>query len=134
MIRLLRHISLFLATVLLTGCGGGNEKSLVFEPAGNSGAVPDRVVHVHGLGVNPKDGTLYAATHFGMFRITGEGSAERVGESYQDTMGFTVEGPDQFLGSGHPDFRDYQAGRLHPLLGLIRSDDAGKTWKSVSLK
>jgi len=68
-----------------------------------------------------------------MFRIGAEGVAERVGDSSQDTMGFTVLGSDQFLGSGHPDFRDYQSGRLPSLLGLIRSDDAGKTWKSISL-
>jgi photosystem II stability/assembly factor-like uncharacterized protein len=44
-------------------------------------------------------------------------------------MGFTVVGPNRFLGSGHPDLRD----RLPPLLGLIRSDDAGRTWDEVSL-
>ena len=29
-------------------------------------------------------------------------SAERVGEGLQDTMGFSVVGPDHFLASGHP--------------------------------
>jgi hypothetical protein len=29
-----------------------------------------------------------------------------VTERFQDSMGFTVVGPDYFLGSGHPDFRD----------------------------
>jgi hypothetical protein len=47
-------------------------------------------------------------------------------------MGFTIAAPDLFLGSGHPDARDLQAG-TPPLLGLIRSKDAGKTWQSVSL-
>lgn len=47
----------------------------------------------------------------------------------QDTMGFTVVGPDRFLGSGHPDGRD----RLPPFLGLIRSTDAGRSWEPVSL-
>jgi photosystem II stability/assembly factor-like uncharacterized protein len=49
-------------------------------------------------------------------------------------MGFTILGPDQFLGSGHPDYKDYQAGKAPPLLGLIKSTDAGKTWESVSLR
>jgi hypothetical protein len=44
-------------------------------------------------------------------------------------MGFTVTGPDDFLGSGHPDGRD----RLPPFLGLIRSVDAGRSWEPVSL-
>jgi photosystem II stability/assembly factor-like uncharacterized protein len=44
-------------------------------------------------------------------------------------MGFAVAGPDRFLGSGHPDLRE----DLPPLLGLIRSDDAGRSWQSVSM-
>jgi len=44
-------------------------------------------------------------------------------------MGFTVVGPDRFLGSGHPDLRD----RLPAFLGLIESRDAGRRWKPISL-
>jgi photosystem II stability/assembly factor-like uncharacterized protein len=44
-------------------------------------------------------------------------------------MGFTVAGPDRFLGSGHPDARE----GLPPFLGLIRSADAGESWQEVSL-
>jgi hypothetical protein len=48
-------------------------------------------VHVHGLGVNPSDGALFIATHTGLFRAAdGDGTAVRVGGSFQDTMGFTV--------------------------------------------
>ena len=92
------------------------------------------VVHVHGLGVNPKDGSLYVATHTGLFRID-NGRAHRVGNSYQDTMGFTVVGPDHFLGGGHPDLRDERLRRpgRPPLLGLIESTDAGITWNPRSL-
>jgi hypothetical protein len=87
-------------------------------------------VHVHALGVNPADGSLFIATHTGLFRLDRDaGRAERVGDRYQDTMGFTVAGPDHFLGSGHPDIRD----ELPPLLGLIESRDAGKTWTPISL-
>lgn len=87
-------------------------------------------VHVHGLGVNPADEALYIATHTGLYRIPeGDSEASRVGDNYQDTMGFTVVGPDQFLGSGHPDART----DLPPFLGLIESDDAGEKWKSISL-
>lgn len=98
-----------------------------------AGAGEPGVSHVHGLGINPADGSLIIATHFGSFRIAADGeNAERIGDSFQDTMGFTVVGPNRFLGSGHPDLagsRRGQPGRL----GLIESTDAGATWTSLSL-
>lgn len=90
------------------------------------------VEHVHGLGVDPGDGTLYAASHLGLWRISEQGQATRVADRYQDTMGFTVVGPSAFLGSGHPDFQ--MDPDLPTRLGLIRSSDAGETWESVSLR
>ena len=88
-------------------------------------------MHVHGLGVNPADGSLFLATHTGLFRAaSSELRAHRVGDRFQDTMGFTVVGPDHFLGSGHPDGRD----QLPPFLGLIESRDAGRSWRAVSLE
>jgi hypothetical protein len=69
-----------------------------------------RVVHIHGLGINPRDGARYAATHSGLFFIR-EGAASRVADRDQDTMGFTVVGPDHFLGSGHGEQRRES---LHP--------------------
>jgi photosystem II stability/assembly factor-like uncharacterized protein len=86
--------------------------------------------HVHALGVNPRDDALFVASHTGLFRVgRGETSARRVGDRYQDTMGFTVVGADRFLGSGHPDLRD----NLPPRLGLIQSRNGGKDWTPVSL-
>jgi hypothetical protein len=90
------------------------------------------VAHVHGLGIDPADGSLYVATHHGTFRLSDQGDAQRVGDAYQDTMGFTVAGEGHFLGSGHPDAAGIQEGQP-PLLGLIESTDAGQTWDSVSL-
>jgi len=92
------------------------------------------VVHVHGLGINPRNGGLYAATHTGLFAIS-DGTATRVSERLQDTMGFTVVGRDHFLGSGHPDFRDTQLydPERRPLLGLVESRDAGRSWQPLSL-
>ena len=91
------------------------------------------VSHVHGLGINPADDSLIVATHNGSFRIPagGEG-AERTGDSLQDTMGFTVLGPDHFVGSGHPDLAGRRAGQPAQL-GLIESTDAGATWTDVAL-
>ena len=91
-------------------------------------------VHVHGLGVNPADGSLFIATHTGMWRVPeGARKATRVGELYQDTMGFTIAGPNYFLGSGHPDINEAREKNLPSLLGLIESRDGGKTWKPISL-
>ena len=44
-------------------------------------------------------------------------------------------GPDYFLGSGHPDFRDTQLydPNKRPLLGLVESRDAGRSWQPLSL-
>jgi photosystem II stability/assembly factor-like uncharacterized protein len=115
--------------VVAAGCDGGRSAPSGLPPAEDPG-----VVHVHGLGVNPKDGALYAATHTGLFVIR-KGTAERVGQRWQDTMGFTVAGPDHFLGSGHPDPRDPTLGGpdRRPLLGLVESRDAGRSWQPVSL-
>jgi hypothetical protein len=88
-------------------------------------------IHVHALGVNPTDGSLFVATHTGLFRAPRLGArAKRVAGRYQDTMGFTVIGADHFLASGHPDGRE----QLPPFLGLIESTDAGRSWKAVSLQ
>ncbi len=98
-----------------------------------SGGDDPGVAHVHGLGINPADGSLVVATHFGSFRIPADrGDAERIGDSFQDTMGFTVAGPDHFLGSGHPDIQAMQDGQP-TRLGLIESTDAGATWTILSL-
>jgi hypothetical protein len=91
-------------------------------------------IHVHGLGINPADGSLFIATHTGLWNAKPAArKATRVGRRLQDTMGFTVVGPDRFLGSGHPDLNEAREKRLPPLLGLIESTDAGKTWSPVSL-
>ena len=121
--------TLAIVAFVLAACGGGE------GPETFTGIAPDDPgpIHVHGLGVDPSDGALFIATHTGLYRVEeGETKAERVGEKYQDTMGFTIAGPDLFLGSGHPDARDLQNG-TPPLLGLIRSKDDGRTWTPVSL-
>ena len=114
--------------------------ALVVVAGGESGtgttpSVGQGVAHVHGLGINPANGDLYAASHFGLFRVPADGKAERVGNIVQDTMGFTVVGPDRFLASGHPGLNDKglrKPGRP-PLLGLIESADGGRSWKPLSL-
>lgn len=101
---------------------------VVYANRGDEGAGV-QIDHVHGLGVNPADGVLYVATHNGVFRLPAGGAASRVGEGAQDTMGFTVVGPDHFLASGHPAL--LQGGPDH--LGLIESIDGGVSWRTLSL-
>ena len=117
---------------LFPGCGGGDDENDAAPEPDRAGPIVEDPgpIHVHGLGINPKDGALFIATHTGLFRAPeGEPTAERVADRYQDTMGFAVVGPDRFIGSGHPDGRE----KLPPFLGLIRSADAGKSWQPASL-
>ncbi len=120
-------VAVIFAVLATSGCGGGDDPD---DDDGGPVVSDPGPVHVHGLGINPRDGALFVATHTGLFRAApDEPKATRVGNRYQDTMGFTVVGPDRFLGSGHPDGRD----NLPPFLGLIESRDGGKSWKPMSL-
>lgn len=114
-----------LAAVLagVSACGGGDAQN---RPSSES----DQVIgHVHGIGVDPADGRLFIAGHFGVFTVEG-GRPTRVADRWQDTMAFTIAGPSNFLGSGHPDLREKD---LPTSLGLIESNDAAESWESVSL-
>jgi len=106
--------------------GADGEETFTGVPFADPGPI-----HVHGLGINPADGSLFIATHTGLFRVgAASRKAVRVADRNQDTMGFSVVGPNRFIGSGHPDRREQS---LPPLLGLIESADAGKSWKPISL-
>jgi hypothetical protein len=116
---------------VLTKDGNGSSELSLRDLVENSDPGP---IHVHGLGINPADRSLFIATHTGMFRVEeGETKAERVTNRYQDTMGFTIVGPNRFLGSGHPDVNEARQKGLPGLLGLIESRDAGQTWEPISL-
>jgi len=111
------------ATVLVAGACSSTDNEPT--PADTQG-----LAHIHGLGVNPADGALYAGTHYGVYRLASERDPELVGGVVQDFMGFTVAGPNHFLGSGHPGEDDPAAA---PSLGLIESTNGGQSWTSVSL-
>jgi BNR/Asp-box repeat len=135
-----RLVVLACVAAAVGGCGG-EEESPATEPSGLAvpWVDPDGDPPIVGsLSVNPADSTLYMGTNTGLFRIP-EGASEpeqvtgqlrtpdgsgKVSESL--VVRFT--GPDELLASGHP-----AAGEsLPPQLGLITSDDAGKTWSPVS--
>ena len=127
--RALSMVCVGIAAWSAAGCGGDEERQ--FTPFTVQDPGP---VHVHGLGINPADGALYIATHTGLWRVApGAQTATRVADRYQDTMGFTVLDANSFLGSGHPDLKEAREEGLPPLLGLIESQDAGNTWRSISL-
>ncbi len=119
--------------VLVLGAACGDESASP-QPAPTEQPLGEDpgLIHVHGLDVDPATGTIFAATHTGLFRIEG-GEAHRVGDRFQDTMGFTIDENGRFLGSGHPDLRDLRSGRFKPLLGLVESKDKGASWTTVSL-
>ncbi len=110
--------------IVLVGNGGSESDAVT-----TSGA-PFGMAHVHGLGIDPKDGALLAGTHYGAFRVSQDGTVEQVGPT-QDFMGFTVAGADNYLASGHPGADQADA---PPNLGLIESTDGGTSWDSLSLR
>lgn len=111
--------------LVLTACTGATQNG----PDASAPSADIGFGHVHGVDLNPADGLVYAATHYGLFRLGPDGP-KRIADRYQDTMGFTVAGPDRFLGSGHPDLRE--PGPNH--LGLIVSTDRAETWRPLSLQ
>lgn len=125
-----RRAAVALATgiiVTATGCAAGNTGS---EGTNTAAGMEDAQTlgHVHGLGIDPADGTLYIASHMGVFQLDEHSNLTRIADRYQDTMAFTIVGPGHFLASGHPDLRE----DLPPHLGLIESTDAAETWNPVS--
>ncbi len=120
--------ALVLAAGLASGCGGDGTGGEAARPVTSLG---DRgLAHIHAVGVDPADDAVMLATHVGLFRLAaGETAPQRVGDLRHDVMGFTIVGPNRFVGSGHPDLRT----DLPSLLGLISSVDAGQKWDPVSL-
>lgn len=98
-------------------------------------ALPEETQHVHGVGVDPGSGKVLVASHAGLFtvpapdRLTREATVPaHVGPAI-DLMGFTVQGPDHYLASGHP------AGDtdMPDPVGLIETRDGGRSWEALSL-
>ncbi|MDK9720953.1 MAG: hypothetical protein OEL53_07195 [Rhodospirillales bacterium] len=86
-----------------------------------------QVSHIHGIAVDPMDSErLFLATHYGLFRASQDGTAERISETGHDLMGFVADpkNPKVFYASGHP-----QGGGN---LGVLRSADGGVTWKQLA--
>jgi photosystem II stability/assembly factor-like uncharacterized protein len=125
-----RLLGVAAAALILGACGGDERQSAPppppwLDPHGEAPVVGS-------LAVNPADSALWMATNTGLFRVRG-GAPQRVtGTLRQERISAQLvirfTGPDQLLASGHP----ASGGALPEALGLIRSDDAGRTWNSVS--
>ena len=125
-LRPIYHVGIIAVTLALAAC------SSAAPPRGErpgSPTVGAQVGHIHAVDLNPTDGSVFAATHHGVFRIDPRGGPVQVIGRAQDMRGFTVTDDDRILSSGHPD--SPEAGPTD--LGLIVSNDGARTWTSVSL-
>lgn len=130
--RFVACFGLLVGALLLTSCGGEQSGEPLFEELGPPGGQFE-LSHVHGLGVNPADGLLYIATHSGLYRLESDGP-QPVGNRRWDVMGFTVRGPNDFIGGGHPSPSEIRDGKYPPLLGFIRSKDSAESWDILAMK
>jgi photosystem II stability/assembly factor-like uncharacterized protein len=130
---------LLLAAVGVAGCGedegtATNVAELAVPWVDPDGEPP----YIGSLSVNPADGALWMGTNTGLFRIdesakepekiTGELSTPDGDGRVSEALVAEFTGPDTMIASGHP----APGEQLPTALGLIRTEDAGKTWTSVS--
>jgi BNR/Asp-box repeat len=84
------------------------------------------------LELDPADGTLLMATNRGLYRVRKgriDPMRSRLGKSdVSRGLAFRFTGPGEALGSGHPGRERAQ----WAVLGLVRTDDGGRNWRSVS--
>lgn len=108
-------------SLLLAGCSGG---STTAAPASTT---PTTFAHVHGITVDPVTSKVLLATHDGLYDATKQPSV-KISDTI-DLMGFAATAdPAVFYASGHPG----KGSDLPNPVGLLRSQDSGKTWKPVS--
>ena len=87
----------------------------------------DSVMHIHSA--KAFGCKVLLGTHNGLFEYVGQNNMKPVGTEPFDTMGLASYGSTLFA-SGHP----APGSKLPEPLGLLRSDDSGKSWKQISLQ
>jgi photosystem II stability/assembly factor-like uncharacterized protein len=118
---------IIIGIVAAIAIGGGIAAYLAASSGGSTGTTTNSLVgtwhDVHGVGVY--DGTLYLATHNGLFKKTDSGW-QLVGNDKSDLMGFVVSPARDgaMYSSGHPP----TGGNL----GFRKSTDGGQTWQTIS--
>lgn len=101
--------------------------TFAFQAQAQERIAQEKLSHIHGLAPDlAHPGSLYVATHFGLYRADPDGTALKISQGSDDLMGFSPmpSSPRKFMASGHPQ----QGGNL----GVIASDDGGVSWKQVS--
>jgi hypothetical protein len=128
-----------LALVVLVGCGGGSAGGGAGAKGATSIVDPQGTAPlVNSLEVEPGTGKLLVTTNRGFFRVDPQGGdPERINgvataKGRSVPVGGFLEvlptGPKTLLGSGHPD----RKGSLPEFLGVMRSQDAGRTWAVIA--
>ncbi|MFM1797029.1 MAG: hypothetical protein RL733_810 [Actinomycetota bacterium] len=84
------------------------------------------VTHIHS--VKTFGERILMGTHEGLFEFISQNNMSPIGKDPFDVMGLDADGTSLFA-SGHPS----KVSKLPNPLGLLRSTDGGKTWKSISL-
>lgn len=120
---------------LLAGCSSTSETGLP-QSAGDQSSTPaggdaaeqaTPMLHVHGIARHPRTGDLLLASHQGLFQQV-DGKLARIGPAI-DLMGFTIGDDGTLYASGHP----APGTDLPQPVGLITSQDTGRTWQVASL-
>ncbi len=135
----LAAVAALAGAALLAGCGGGADApSAPPERSSRLVDLSQKEPRVNAFDIDPADGAFLLTTNRGFWRIDRRTGAVRRVEGTMTAGGgrapvgrfldLTVTGPGKLLGSGHPD----GGTGLPSFLGLIRSDDGGRTWTSVS--
>jgi hypothetical protein len=135
--RALRAIIAALA-LALGGCGTAYDAPGTSQRSSRLVDFTKKPPYVNALDIDPRSEDFLLTTNRGFFRIdpksakvtTVRGTISAQGK--RSTIGTFLEllavGPDQLIGSGHPD----RQGTLPSFLGFISSDDGGKTWTAIS--
>jgi hypothetical protein len=143
-----RHL-VVLGAIVVAGCGDdAADPSPTATPSPSPAATaapaqpsaPDSAANafIGSIAVDPGDGTVFLGTGLGLYSVDARGRGQRrvVGElrtpdgagQLSSNLVIRFAGPGDLLGSGHPE----GAGSLPENLGLMRSQDGGRTWESVS--
>ena len=129
----MRRSAALLALLALAGCGdagGPPPAGALVDPEAESPLLSS-------LEVEPGSGALVVTTNRGLFRLPPGEDPERVRATLtlngrSEPVGRRMEvlplAPGKLLGSGHPNRRQAP----FESLGLLRSEDGGRTWKVVS--
>jgi BNR/Asp-box repeat len=125
------------------GCGSASSGSGEIASSGGPGSRlvdASRPPYILGFAVDPGDGSFVLATNKGLYDVPKQGGREknlraavkagtRNGAFGKEVSALAFSGPGKLIGSGHP---DAGGGELPGFLGLIASDDGGRTWDTIS--